>query len=67
MGVKKDNMKKSNFENIVLEFIKEQKEFNAEQKEFNKKIESRLDVLEKDVKDIKNCPTIKNELKTTRK
>ena len=53
-------MKKSNFENIVLEFIKEQKEFN-------KKIESRLDVLEKDVKDIKNCPTIKNELKTTRK
>ena len=53
-------MKKSNFENIVLEFIKEQKEFNKEQKEFNKKIESRLDVLEKDVKDIKNCPTIKN-------
>ena len=64
---KKDNMKKNNFENIVLEFI-------SEQRDFNKEIKSRLDVLEqdmkevkKDIKDIQNCPTIKKELKETKK
>ena len=74
IGTKKDNMKKSNFEEIVLDFIKEQKEFNQEQKEFNTKIESRLDVLEQDmkevkqdIKDIQNCSTIKKELKETKK
>ena len=70
-------MKKSSFENKVLEFmsdvtefIKEQKEFNnsvvdfiKEQKEFNQKVDQRLSVLEKDVKQIKLLPTIKKELK----
>ena len=70
-------MKKSSFENKVLEFmsdvtefIKEQKEFNnsvadfiEEQKEFNQKVDQRLSVLEKDVKQIKLLPTIKKELK----
>ena len=63
-------MKKSSFENKVLEFmsgatefIKEQKEFNKEQKEFNQKVDQRLSALEKDVKQIKLLPTIKKELK----
>ena len=70
-------MKKSSFENKVLEFmsdvtefIKEQKEFNnsvvdfiKEQKEFNQKVDQRLSVLEKDVKQIKLLPTIKKELR----
>ena len=73
----KDKVKKSSFENKVLEFmsdvtefIKEQKEFNKEQKEFNHKVDQRLhkvdqrlSVLEKDVKQIKLLPTIKKELK----
>ena len=70
-------MKKSSFENKVLEFmsdvtefIKEQKEFNnsvadfiKEQKEFNQKVDQRLSALEKDVKQIKLLPTIKKELR----
>ena len=70
-------MKKSSFENKVLEFmsdmtefVKEQKEFNnsvvdviEEQKEFNQKVDQRLSALEKDVKQIKLLPTIKKELK----
>ena len=51
-------MKKSSFENKVLEFmsdvtefIKEQKEFNKEQKEFNQKVDQRLSVLESFHKD----------------
>ena len=81
VGTKKDNMKKSTFENKVLEFmsnvndfIKEQKEFNVEQKEFNKKIESRLDVLEKDmkevkkdIKDMKSTSTMNRELSSLKK
>ncbi len=73
----KDKVKKSSFEEIVLEFIKEQKEFNKEQKEFNKeqkefnkeqkefnqKVDQRLSLLEEDVKQIKLLPTIKRELK----
>ena len=80
----KDKVKKSSFENKVLEFmsdvtefIKEQKEFNEEQKEFNnsvvdfmkeqkefnQKVDQRLSVLEKDVKQIKLLPTIKKELR----
>ena len=69
----KDKVKKSSFEEIVLEFIKEQKEFNKEQKEFNKeqkefnqKVDQRLSVLEEDVKQIKLLPTIKKELKNIR-
>ena len=66
-----------NFEDKVLEFmkdmnefVKEQKEFNnsvvdfmKEQKEFNKKVDQRLSILEKDMKEIKSLPTIKHELK----
>ena len=73
----KDKVKKSSFENKVLEFMsdvtefikeqkefnKEQKEFNKEQKEFNQKVDQRLSALEKDVKQIKLLPTIKKELK----
>ena len=54
----KDKVKKSSFENKVLEFmsdvtefIKEQKEFNKEQKEFNQKVDQRLSVLESFHKD----------------
>ena len=66
-----------NFEDKVLEFmkdmnefVKEQKEFNnsvvdfmKEQKEFNQKVDQRLSILEKDMKEIKSLPTIKDELK----
>ena len=66
-----------NFEDKVLEFMsdvtefikeqkefnKEQKEFNKEQKEFNQKVDQRLSILEKDMKEIKSLPTIKDELK----
>ena len=45
------------------EFVKEQKEFNREQKEFNQKVDQRLSILEKDMKEIKSLPTIKHELK----
>ena len=68
---------KSSFENVVLSFIKEQKAFNQEMKkdiiEVKSKIENvefRLDKLEKDmievksnIKEIKNTPTMKQELK----
>ena len=73
----KDKVKKSSFENKVLEFmsgvtefmkdmnefVKEQKEFNREQIEFNQKVDQRLSILEKDMKEIKSLPTIKHELK----
>lgn len=51
---------KSNFENLVLEFIKEQKEFNKEQKEFNNKVITKLDKIEQ-------LPTTKKELKRSSK
>ena len=63
-------MKKSSFENKVLEFMsdvtefmKDMNEFVKEQKEFNQKVDQRLSALEKDVKQIKLLPTIKKELK----
>ncbi len=66
----KDKVKKSSFEEIVLEFIKEQKEFNKEQKEFNKeqkefnqKVEQRLNIIEDKLDIIQSLPTIKKELK----
>ena len=66
----KDKVKKSSFENKVLEFMsgvtefmKDMNEFVKEQKEFNQKVDQRLSVLEKDVKQIKLLPTIKKELK----
>ncbi|WP_406602660.1 hypothetical protein ACJA29_00405 [Metamycoplasma sualvi] len=56
-------MKKSSFENKVLEFMSDATEFIKEQKEFNQKVDQRLSVLEKDVKQIKLLPTIKKELR----
>ena len=47
----------------VVDFMKGQKEFNKEQKEFNQKVDQRLSILEKDMKEIKSLPTIKYELK----
>ena len=51
------------FNNSVVDFMKGQKEFNKEQKEFNQKVDQRLSILEKDMKEIKSLPTIKHELK----
>ena len=51
------------FNYSVVDFIEEQKEFNKEQKEFNQKVDQRLSILEKDMKEIKSLPTIKHELK----
>ena len=45
------------------EFVKEQKKFNREQMDFNQKVDQRLSILEKDMKEIKSLPTIKHELK----
>ena len=45
------------------EFVKEQKKFNREQMDFNQKIDQRLSILEKDMKEINSLPTIKYELK----
>ena len=73
----KDKVKKSSFENKVLEFMsdvtefmKDMNEFVKEQREFNQKVDQRLhkvdqrlSALEKDVKQIKLLPTIKKELK----
>ena len=73
----KDKVKKSSFENKVLEFmsdvtefIKEQKEFNnsvvdfiKEQKEFNQKVDQRLNIIEDKLDIIQSLPTIKKELK----
>ena len=74
VGTKKDNMKKSTFENKVLEFMSNVNDFIKEQKEFNKKIESRLDVLEKDmkevkkdIKDMKSTSTMNRELSSLKK
>ena len=45
------------------EFVKEQKKFNREQMDFNQKVDQRLSILEKDMKEINSLPTIKYELK----
>ncbi len=42
-----------------------QEKFNKEMTEFKTEVISRLNNLEKDVRDIKNCPTIKAELQQT--
>ena len=73
----KDKVKKSSFENKVLEFMsdmaefaKEQREFNnsvidfiKEQKEFNQKVDQRLNIIEDKLDIIQSLPTIKKELK----
>ena len=74
---KEFNEEQKEFNNSVVDFIKDQKEFNKEQKEFNnsvvdfmkeqkefnQKVDQRLSILEKDMKEIKSLPTIKHELK----
>ena len=47
----KDKVKKSSFENKVLEFMSDMTEFVKEQKEFNQKVDQRLSVLESFHKD----------------
>ena len=46
-----------------MNLLKNKKEFNREQIEFNQKVDQRLSILEKDMKEIKSLPTIKYELK----
>ena len=70
------SMTTKQFQEFVIEFIKEQKEFNKmvvqrldKQEEFNKKQEKfnemilqRLDKIEKRLDKIESCPTIQREL-----
>ena len=49
-----------NFEDKVLEFIEEQKDFN-------KKIDSRLDTIEKRLDVIESLPTIQKEMSNKKK
>ena len=44
-------MKKSSFENKVLEFMSDMTQFVKEQKEFNQKVDQRISVLESFHKD----------------
>ena len=50
------------FQEFVIEFIKEQKLVNQRQEETNKVVMQRLDNIENEIKLIKSCPTIKKEL-----
>ncbi len=47
-------------------FMKETKSFMKEQREWNNKVDKRLDNIESEIKDIKECPTIKRELKSSK-
>ena len=65
----KDKVKKSSFENKVLEFMsgvtefmKDMNEFVKEQKEFNHKVDQRLNIIEDKLDIIQSLPTIKKEL-----
>ena len=51
------------FNNSVVDFMKEQKEFNHKVDQRLDKVDQRLSILEKDMKEIKSLPTIKYELK----
>ena len=59
----KDKVKKSSFENKVLEFMSDVTEFIKEQKEFNHKVDKRLNIIEDKLDIIQSLPTIKKELK----
>ena len=59
----KDKVKKSSFENKVLEFMSDVTEFIKEQKEFNHKVDQRLNIIEDKLDIIQSLPTIKKELK----
>ena len=61
------NMKYSKgFEDTMFDFMKEVKDFMKEQREWNNKVDKRLDNIESEIKDIKECPTIKRELKSSK-
>ena len=59
----KDKVKKSSFENKVLEFMSDVTEFIKEQKEFNHKVDQRLNIIEDKLDIIQSLPTIKKEIK----
>ena len=60
---KEFNEEQKEFNNSVVDFMKEQKEFNHKVDQRLDKVDQRLSILEKDMKEIKSLPTIKDELK----
>ena len=56
------SMTTKQFQEYVIEFIKEQKLVNQRQEGTNKIVMQRLDNIENEIKLIKSCPTIKKEL-----
>ena len=59
---KQSSMTTKQFQEFVIEFIQEQKEFNKMVIQRLDNIEHRLTNVENDIKLIKSCPTIKKEL-----
>ena len=58
----KSSMTTKQFQEYVIEFIKEKKLVNQRQEENNKIVMQRLDNIENEIKLIKSCPTIQKEL-----
>ena len=56
-------MKQTEFNQFVIEFIREQKEFNKIVIQRLDNIEHRINIVENDIQLIKSCPTIQKELK----
>lgn len=50
------------FKQEMTEFKQEMTEFKQEMTEFKHDVKNRLDVIEKDIKDMKDTPTMKKEL-----
>ena len=81
VGKKKDNIKKSNFEEKVLNFMEMLMNLSKNKKSSIKKIgsdvkeikshldvlETKVDRIEKDIKDMKSTPTMSRELKKSTK
>ena len=59
---KQSSMTTKQFQEFVIEFIKEQEEFNQMILQKVDNIDERLIKVENDIKDIKSCPTIQKEL-----
>ena len=59
---KQSSMTTKQFQGFVIEFIKEQKEFNQMILQKVDNIDQRLIKVENDIKLIKSCPTIQKEL-----
>ena len=59
---KQSSMTTKQFQEFVIEFIQEQKEFNKMVIQRLDNIEHRLTNVENDIKLIKSCPTIQKEL-----